>query len=64
MHCNLRVIQLLNEYYGDFKWVNDPSAKIILAGHSNGGVVLTNFLKNEDNDKHVINGKEVTGWYT
>ena len=24
----IRIIQTLNEYYGDFKWVNDPSAKI------------------------------------
>ena len=30
----IRIIQLLNEYYGDFKWVNDPSAKIKIIAKS------------------------------
>lgn len=59
----IRVIQVLNEYYGDFKWVNDPSAKVRIACHSNGVVVVTNFLKNEENDEITLNnGTKVTGW--
>ncbi len=60
----IRVIQVLNEYYGDFKWVNDPSAKVRIACHSNGVVVVTNFLKNEENDEIKLNnGTKVKGWY-
>ena len=60
----IRVIQVLNEYYGDFKWVNDPSAKVRIVCHSNGVVVVTNFLKNEENDEIKLNnGTKVKGWY-
>jgi len=45
----IRLIQVLNEYYGDFKWVNDPSAKVNIVVHSNGGLVTTNMLQTDDN---------------
>ena len=37
----IRLIQLLNEYYGDWKWVNDPTAKVNIICHSNGGLLTT-----------------------
>ena len=40
-HIRVRIIQLLNEYYGDWKWVNDPTAKINIICHSNGGLLTT-----------------------
>ena len=44
----IRLIQVLNEYYGDFKWVNDPSTKVNIVVHSNGGLVTTNMLQSDD----------------
>ncbi|NLG19184.1 MAG: hypothetical protein GX556_17815 [Fibrobacter sp.] len=40
-HLRIRLIQLLNEYYGDWKWVNDPTAKVNIVCHSNGGLLVT-----------------------
>ena len=47
----VRLIQVLNEYYGDFKWLNDPSAKINVVAYSNGGSVITWLLKEENTDE-------------
>ena len=44
----IRIIQLLNEYYGPWKWVNDPTAKINIVCHSNGGIIVTNALKHDE----------------
>ncbi len=52
----IRIIQTLNEYYGDFKWVDDPTAKVRLVGHSNGSVVINNLLKNESFDNWYNDG--------
>jgi hypothetical protein len=43
-----RIIQMLNEYYGDWKWVNDPTAKINLVSHSNGGLIIADALKHDE----------------
>lgn len=43
----IRIIQLLNEYYGDWKWVGDPTAKVKLVVHSNGGMLVAHALKND-----------------
>lgn len=43
----IRIIQLLNEYYGDWKWVDDPTAKIKIVCHSNGGLVITKALEDD-----------------
>ncbi|MBN1757989.1 MAG: hypothetical protein JW863_06720 [Chitinispirillaceae bacterium] len=37
----------MNEYYGDWKWVHDPTAKINIVCHSNDGLIVTNALKND-----------------
>jgi hypothetical protein len=57
----IRIIQVLNEYYGDFQWVNDPSAKIKLVGHSNGGAVITYLLQNEAKKDWYNEGKNKQG---
>lgn len=44
----IRIIQLLNEYYGPFKWVNDPFAKVKIICHSNGGLIATGMLKSDE----------------
>ncbi|MEO6095648.1 MAG: hypothetical protein ABIW76_08200 [Fibrobacteria bacterium] len=49
-----RVIQVLNEYYGNWKWVGDPTAKINIVCHSNGGLVTTNMLA--EDEKYFSNG--------
>lgn len=43
----IRIIQTLNEYYDDFEWVGDPSAKINLVFHSNGGLIALYLLQND-----------------
>lgn len=45
----IRIIQMLNEYYGDFKWLNDPSAKVNIVSYSNGGTISTWLVKNDEN---------------
>jgi hypothetical protein len=44
----IRIIQVLNEYYGPWKWVHDPTAKINIVCHSNGGGIVTNALKYDE----------------
>ncbi|MBN1307713.1 MAG: hypothetical protein JXA18_07345 [Chitinispirillaceae bacterium] len=44
----MRMVQLLNEYYGDWNWLNDPTAKINIVVHSNGGLIVTMALKNDE----------------
>ncbi|MBN1294126.1 MAG: hypothetical protein JXB48_19980 [Candidatus Latescibacteria bacterium] len=48
----MRIVQLLNEYYGDWKWLHDPTAKIDIVAHSNGGLIVTAALAN---DEHFYN---------
>jgi hypothetical protein len=55
----LRIIQMLNEYYGDWKWVGDPTAKIKIVCHSNGGLIVTNALKLDE--EYYDNGNAY--WY-
>lgn len=57
----IRIIQLLNEYYGDFEWIGDPSAKLKLVGHSNGGALLTYFLQNDAKKDWYNNGENKQG---
>jgi len=59
----IRIIQVLNEYYGDFKWVNDPSAKVILLSKSNGSAVTFNFIKDEEMNQEFWynNGENLQG---
>jgi len=51
----MRIVQLLNEYYGDWKWLHDPTAKIDIVCHSNGGLIVTNALANDEH--YYNNGK-------
>jgi hypothetical protein len=44
----IRIIQILNEYYGDWKWVGDTTAKIKIMCHSNGGLITTAALREDE----------------
>jgi hypothetical protein len=44
----IRIIQVLNEYYGPWQWVHDPTAKINIVCHSNGGLIVTDALKHDE----------------
>jgi len=57
----MRIIQLLNEYYGDWKWVGDPTAKIKIVCHSNGGLIVTNALKLDE--EYYDNGNASYHWW-